>query len=240
MPRFFVNNIIDDKKIIIDGEDANHIGRSLRMKTGDEITACSNGKDYFCRIAAITSDTVCLDVLSSEKSKNEPDIDLTLFQAIPKSDKLETIIQKSVELGVSRIVPVITKRCVSRPDSKSFSKKLKRYRKISAEASKQSGRAIIPEIDGMITLEEASERLSSFDSKIVCYENGGVNFSKTEISKNQKIALFIGSEGGFDPSEIELLKRNGCMPVWLGNRILRCETAPVAAISIIMNLTENM
>lgn len=239
MPRFFVNSV-DGENIIIDGEDANHIGRSLRMKPGEEITACQNGFDYLCRIEEITSDKVYCKVIKKEKSPCEPNVRLTLFQAVPKLDKLETIIQKAVELGVSEIVPVLTRRCVSRPDEKTFSKKLERYNKISLEAAKQSGRAVIPEVKELVSLKSTAELLSDYDIKAVCYEKGGINFSEIGLKPDTKIALFIGSEGGFDEEEIDFLKECGAVPIWLGNRILRCETAPLAAISIIMNLTGNM
>ncbi|HNX64751.1 MAG TPA: RsmE family RNA methyltransferase [Oscillospiraceae bacterium] len=239
MPRFFVNSV-DDENIIIDGEDANHIGRSLRMKPGEEITACQNGFDYLCRIEEITADKVCCKVLKKEKSPCEPNVSLTLFQAVPKLDKLETIIQKAVELGVSEIVPVLTRRCVSRPDEKTFSKKLERYNKIALEAAKQSGRAVIPEVKELTSLKNAAAFLADYDIKAVCYEKGGINFSEIGLKPDAKIALFIGSEGGFDEEEIDFLKECGAVPIWLGNRILRCETAPLAAISIIMNLTGNM
>jgi len=239
MPRFFVNSV-DGEDIIIDGEDANHIGRSLRMKTGEEITACQNGFDYLCKIEEITSDKVYCKVLKKEKSPCEPNVSLTLFQAVPKLDKLETIIQKAVELGVSEIVPVLTRRCVSRPDEKTFSKKLERYNKISLEAAKQSGRAVIPEVKELISLKNAAELLKDYDVIAVCYEKGGINFYEIGLKPEAKIALFIGSEGGFDEEEIDFLKECKAVPIWLGNRILRCETAPLAAISIIMNLTGNM
>ena len=125
MPRFFVEKVNSDI-ISITGEDANHIGRSLRMRIGDTITVCSEGKDYYCQILNISYDEVKLKVLSSELCAAEPTVNLTLYQAMPKSDKLSTIIQKSVELGAVRIVPVITKRCVARPTKKEFEKNKKK------------------------------------------------------------------------------------------------------------------
>ena len=239
MPRFFVDNINGDSALII-GEDANHIGRSLRMKTGENITLCCDGYDYSCKIESITDSDVSCSILEKCKSISEPNVILTLYQAIPKLDKFETIIQKSVELGVNRIVPVLTSRCISRPDEKSFSKKLDRFQKISLEAAKQSGRALIPEITNVISFKTAIDEMSKMDLGLICYEKGGQALSEVGLLPNKAISIIIGSEGGFDTSEVEQAKEKGIIPIWLGNRILRCETAPLAAISIIMNLTGNM
>ena len=132
MPRFFTNEINEDN-IIITGSDANHIGRSLRMKKGEALTLCCNGTDYNCIISNITSDTVYLELVSKNICASEPSVKVTLFQAVPKLDKLEYIIQKSVELGVSEIVPILTRRCISRPDEKDFLKKLPRLQKIAEQ-----------------------------------------------------------------------------------------------------------
>lgn len=239
MPRFFLEKVNSDV-IRITGEDANHIGRSLRMRVGDDLTVCSEGRDYHCRINAITSDEVVLEVLSSELCAAEPTVNITLYQAVPKSDKLNTIIQKSVELGAVKIVPVITKRCVARPDRKDFDKKLARLQKIAEAAAKQSGRGIIPEVTSVITFEKAVEEMKKADRALLFYEEGGVRFSEVPLSNVRDIAVFIGSEGGLDPAEAEYAKNAGVYNVWLGNRILRCETAPVAVISVLMHLTGNM
>ncbi|MEG0615689.1 MAG: RsmE family RNA methyltransferase [Oscillospiraceae bacterium] len=239
MPRFFVDNIAECAEI--SGADANHIAQSLRMKIGEEVTLCDrNGYDYHCVIEEFTENSVFCKVLDKCLSKSEPSIKLTLFQAMPKLDKLETIIQKSVELGVSRIVPVLTSRCVSRPDEKSFAKKLERYQKISLEAAKQSGRGIIPEISGIITLQKAFNEMILSDIPLICYEGGGKKFKEIGLAEGKSVSLIIGSEGGFDAKEVENAVSMGITPIWLGDRILRCETAPLAAISIIMNLTNNM
>ena len=134
MPRFFVN-VEDENNIIITGDDARHIGRSLRMKLGDAITVTCKGTDYNCTIKSISDEIVTLNLIDKHICKSEPSVKLILFQAIPKGDKFETILQKSIELGASEIVPVLTRRCVSRPTEKDFSKKLKRYEKISESAS---------------------------------------------------------------------------------------------------------
>lgn len=239
MPRFFVN-VEDENNIIITGDDARHIGRSLRMKLGDAITVTCKGTDYNCTIKSISDEVVTLNLIDKHICKSEPSVNLILFQAIPKGDKFETILQKSIELGASEIVPVLTRRCVSRPTEKDFSKKLKRYEKISESASKQSGRGIIPKVHNMVTLDKAIDMMKSNDLNYILYENGGERFSAERLKDVKTIGVFIGSEGGFDLEEVEKVKSNGGVPIWLGERILRCETAPLSAITIIMHLTGNM
>lgn len=239
MPRFFVN-VEDENNIIIEGDDARHIGRSLRMKLGDAITVPCKGTDYNCTIKSISDEVVTLNLIDKHICKSEPSVKLILFQAIPKGDKFETILQKSIELGASEIVPILTRRCVSRPTEKDFSKKLKRYEKISESASKQSGRGIIPKVHNMVTLDKAIDMMKSNDLNYILYENGGERFSAERLKDVKTIGVFIGSEGGFDLEEVEKVKSNGGVPIWLGERILRCETAPLSAITIIMHLTGNM
>ena len=240
MPRFFFF-VVSGDHILVTGGDARHISYSLRMATGDDITFCNNGKDYFCKIESFSEEGVLCKIISSENSKSEPDVFLTLYQALPKGDKFETIIQKSIELGASRIVPVMTKRCVSRPDDKSFAKKLIRYNKIAEEAAKQSGRGIIPEITPIMDFDKVVKEAYENDLPLICYEReGGKRFSEIDFNGKKTVSLIIGSEGGFDASEAENAVEKGIIPIWLGERILRCETAPVAAISIIMNLSGNI
>lgn len=240
MPRFFTNEINEDN-ITLTGSDANHVGRSLRMKKGEEIIICCNGTDYNCVINSITSDTVYLDLISKNICAAEPSVNVTLFQAVPKMDKLEYIIQKSVELGVSRIVPVLTRRCVSRPEEKDFMKKLPRLQKIAEQAAKQSGRGIIPEVSPIVSYKKALDMMSQLDRNIILYEEqGGISFRDVDFSGAKTIGLVVGSEGGFDPEEAESAVKSGAVRVWLGKRILRCETAPITAMSILMLLTDNM
>ena len=241
MPRFFRNEI-DEENIVLTGDDANHIGRSLRMRAGEEITVCCNGIDYHCKIAGITPDSVYLDLVEKHRCAAEPQLAVTLFQAVPKLDKLEYIIQKSVELGVSRIVPVLTRRCVSRPDEKDFEKKkLPRLRRIAEEAAKQSGRGIIPVITPMVSLGRAVEMTKELDRTVLLYEEkGGRSFGDIDFDGAATAGLFIGSEGGFDKEEADAIVAAGADRVWLGQRILRCETAPITALSILMFLTNNM
>lgn len=240
MPRFFVEEIKDEKHAFITGEDARHISRSLRMKKEDALTITCQGVDYSCIIKDISDELIELEILFYNKCKSEPDIQLTLYQAVPKLDKFETIIQKSVELGAFRIVPVLTRRCISRPTEKDFVKKLQRYQRIALEAAKQSGRGIIPEIMPMISYSDAIEEMKSYDSSLMLYEQGGIRFSEIDFSDVKTVSLLIGSEGGFDESEVLKADEAGIKRIWLGDRILRCETAPLAAISITMFLTGNL
>ena len=242
MPRFF-SEVTDEENIILTGSDANHIGRSLRMRPGEELTVCCCGVDYNCVIRSITADAVYLDLVSKHRCAAEPSVEVTLFQAVPKLDKLEYIIQKSIELGVSRIVPVLTRRCISRPDEQEFArKKLPRLNKIAEEAAKQSGRGIIPEVAPMVSYKEALEMMKKLDRNVLLYEEeeGGRSFGDVDFSGAKTVGLLIGSEGGFDKEEAAAATEAGAEQVWLGKRILRCETAPITALSILMFLTNNM
>ena len=240
MPRFFTNEI-DENNITLTGSDAVHVGRSLRMKPGEPLTVCCGGIDYNCEISEITSDTVYLSLKEEVVCAAEPNIEVTLFQAVPKMDKLEYIIQKSVELGVSRIVPMLTRRCVSRPDERDFAKKLTRLNKIAAEAAKQSGRGIIPQVTPIVSYKKALETMKELDRNVLLYEEeGGVSFGEVDLTGAKTVGLVIGSEGGFDREEAEACTAVGAAQVWLGKRILRCETAPITALSILMFLTNNM
>lgn len=240
MPRFFKDEINEDN-LCLTGADAHHVGFSLRMKPGEQLTLCCGGIDYDCEISSITGDSVYLDLIEKHPCEAEPDINVTLFQAVPKLDKLEFIIQKSVELGVSRIVPVLTRRCISRPDSRDFEKKLKRLTKIAEEAAKQSGRGIIPEVVPIVSYKTALEMMNSLDKTIMFYEaDGGKPFREVDFSGAKNIGLVIGSEGGFDSDEVKMAVDAGAERVWLGKRILRCETAPITGLSILMFLTNNI
>lgn len=237
MPRFFADEFDKDSPVIR-GEDARHIGYSLRMRTGEQLTVCAHGTDYLCEIAEITRDEVYLTCLSESPCAAEADISLSLYQAMPKLDKFETILQKATELGAVRVVPVITARCIARPDKQSFEKKRDRLEKIVKNAAMQSGRGMIPQIGNLMTLSEAIAEMKQADTALVLYESGGVRLSEQTFGTN--IALLIGSEGGFAPEEIESAKAAGITPIWLGARILRCETAPLAAISVVMHATGNL
>lgn len=241
MPRFFIpKENITEETAVITGQDAVHIGRSLRMRLHDKMTLCCEGRDYSCELISISDEQCEARILSVGEGSGEPGVKLTLYQAMPKSDKLEMIVQKAVELGAFEIVPVLTARCVSRPDKKSFAKKRERLNKIALEAAKQCGRSIVPQVGDMITFDECAKRLGEHELPLICYEMGGVSLSEAVRDGVRSIGVFIGSEGGFEPFEVQKSTDSGAVVIGLGKRILRCETAPLAAISIIMHLTGNM
>ncbi|MDE6087980.1 MAG: 16S rRNA (uracil(1498)-N(3))-methyltransferase [Oscillospiraceae bacterium] len=242
MPRFFAQQA-DPDQIVLTGEDARHIGYSLRMRPGEMLIVCSGGLDYHCEITKITESEVFLHPVRIVPCASEPDIFVTLYQAIPKQDKLAEIIQKSVELGVFRIVPVLTSRCVSRPSQADFEKKRQRLQKIALSAAKQSGRGIIPEVGSLLTWKDMLRDCETQDLNLMLYEQpGGMSFRDAlgHPASGARISLFVGSEGGISPEESEAVISAGFRPIWLGSRILRCETAPTAALSILMHLTGNM
>ena len=240
MPRFFTSAVQFDEaasvgSAVIDGEDGRHIARSLRMHTGDALTLSDGaGTDYTGEIESITGDTVMVRL----KNRSEPTLRVTLYPGMPKADKLELITQKAVELGVTKIVPVLTSRSVSRPDAKSVSKKQERLQRIALEAAKQSGRGIIPEIGKMTDLESALKTAPG--KKILFYEGGGEALGTLVSPDEAEVSVFIGPEGGFDAAEVQLAKQYGATPATLGPRILRTETAPLAALSVLMYITGNM
>lgn len=240
MHRFYVEGCTDaNKSIQIIGEDVNHIKNVLRLKTGDEITVSDgNGTDYICNISSIDT-TVIAEIVDVIRNASELSTKIILFQGMPKSDKLEFIIQKAVELGVSEIIPVITSRTVVKIEPKKAEKKLQRYNSIAMAAAKQSGRGIIPEVKDFMTYKEAVKYASNnLDMSIIPYEEAkGIDYSR-EIIKSIKgkgsLGIFIGPEGGFAKEEVELAIENEFKCITLGNRILRTETAGLAVLSIIM------
>ena len=240
MPRFFVD-AGDAQEIVITGEDARHIGRSLRMRTGEALTVCAQGTDYHCEITRITDSEVFLHPVRIEICQAEPSIEVTLYQALPKQDKFAEIVQKAVELGVTRIKPVLTSRCIARPSKTEFEKKLDRLQKIALSAAKQSGRGIIPEVCPLLTWREALDDMQTQDTAVMLYEReGGVRFDALDLAQKHRVGLLIGSEGGISEEEAQEAADAGIYRVWLGKRILRCETAPAAALSVLMFVTGNL
>lgn len=236
MPRFFIRQErIENGNISIVGEDAHHIARSLRMAAGDEITVCDmQGNEYTCKISSFNEDKeVIAEILSQKKSENEPDTFITLYQALPKGDKLDTIIQKAVECGASKIVPFQSERCVVKIKNDAEDKKRERRQKISSEAAKQCGRSVIPEVSLPISYKDALTDAQNSDLILFCYEGDGTvplgQILKNTFSKQnnppKSISVFIGSEGGFSIKEVEQAKESGAVMTGLGKRILRTETA---------------
>lgn len=239
MHRFFVKkqSILKDRITLL-GEDVQHISKVLRLKCGDRIVLCDGeGTDYITAIESMNKDSIGTIILEKEASRGEPDIDTVLYQGIPKSTKMDTIIQKCTEMGIKRIVPVSTVRTVVRLESeKDERKKVERWTKIAEEAAKQSGRGIIPIVDMPVNLQQALSFATELDLVIIPYELEEVLPIKEVISKTKirSIGFFIGPEGGFEPSEMEKAREMGAVPVTLGRRILRTETAGIAVLASIM------
>lgn len=234
MPRFFTDDIRGDRALI-HGGDAAHITGSLRMREGDPLTVCDlRGTDYSCKILGLDSGVVTLQILDRQPSRGETKARIRLFQALPKGDKLETIVQKATELGVDEIIPVLTARCISRPDAKAMEKKRLRLRKIAEEAAKQSGRGKIPEIGGLLSFAAALAEMKESGQALFFYEQADKPLQSLLNREAASISLIIGSEGGFSPEEAARAKAAGLSWAGLGPRILRCETAPVCAISAIL------
>lgn len=241
MPRFFSDHPPIDGELRITGDDAWHIARSLRLRLNDRLTVCCNRVDYSCTILSISDSEIRLRAESSSMSK-EPFLRLTLYAALPKKDKLELVIMKATELGAERIVPVLTEFCALRLTGEQFAKKKQRLERIAYEAAKQSGRGIIPQISDIISLDEAVSEMRSMDLGIMLYEKGGVSLGSLGLAPGEEksVGLLVGPEGGFSEREARLCQENGIKTVWLGPRILRCETAPIAAISILLFLNNDM
>lgn len=238
MPRFFCENILGDR-IILTGEDATHLSRSLRVRIGEEITVCDGAKtDYRCIVEAVSSESVTLYIEEALENKAEPPVPITLYQALPKGDKLDLIVQKAVEMGATRIVPVQTRFCIAKSDAKAFEKKRVRLQKIALEAAKQCGRGVIPEVGGLLSFKEAVAALSA-EKGFVCYEHGGEPIG-TLLAEGCGASVFVGSEGGFSAEEIERLEESGVRCASLGVRILRCETAPIAALALVSHALGEM
>lgn len=239
MPRFFLSIPDDEQVITIVGADARHIAGSLRMRPGDSLTVCNgHGTDFACVITAADNEQVVLEVTDRHQNRSEPTVEITLYQGLPKGDKLEWIIQKAVELGVTRIVPVVTARSIAKSSSREDQKTARRQ-KIADEAAGQSGRGILPAVEPPISFGEAIARIQK-ERTVVFYECGGAPLSTLLTDKPEKLSLFIGPEGGIAPEEIEKLTAAGAKTATLGPRILRCETAPLAALTAVMTLTGNM
>ncbi|PNV63718.1 16S rRNA (uracil(1498)-N(3))-methyltransferase [Clostridium sp. chh4-2] len=240
MYHFFVSpDQIEESLIRIQGKDVNHIKNVLRMRCGEEILI-SNGidRDYHCRITEISQDQVVSEILGVDQEGTELPARLFLFQGLPKSDKMELIIQKAVELGVYQIIPVVTKRTIVKLDAKKEESKLNRWNSICESAAKQSKRIIIPEVTKTMTLKEALNYAGEFDCSMIPYELAeGMAATKAVVSRiksGMSVGIFIGPEGGFEEDEIELASSMGVEPVSLGKRILRTETAGLTALSVLM------
>lgn len=243
MYQFFVEaSQITEQKVIITGNDVNHIKNVLRMKIGEEIAVSNgvDGREYRCGIAKITEDAIICELRFIKEEALELPTKLYLFQGLPKSDKMELIIQKAVELGAYEIIPVATKRAIMKLDAKKEKNKLTRWQAISEAAAKQSKRGIIPNIHGVMSFKEAIDFAEGFSYKIIPYEcSEGMERTKEimqEIGekKPESVAIFIGPEGGFAPEEIDYAREKNVEPITLGKRILRTETAGFTTLAFLM------
>ena len=241
MPRFFIDYTpAVGTATVIEGGDARHIAGALRMTPGETLTLCDGaGTDYACTITAVDREAVTLSVDSATPTTAEPTLAVTLYMGLPKGDKMELIIQKCVELGVTAIVPVATSRCIVKLDGKDAAKKQVRWQKIANEAAGQSGRGILPVVEIPITWKQALARFEK-ENTLLCYEGGGQPIGRLVTPADTAVSLVVGPEGGFDPAEVEAVTAIGGKIATLGPRILRCETAPIAALAVLMEKSGNM
>jgi 16S rRNA (uracil1498-N3)-methyltransferase len=239
MHKFFVNNenIVGDR-ICIKGDDVNHIYKVLRLRENDEILISNGmGREYISKIMDINKQEVVCEAVESFDNTSEPPVNITLYQGLPKAQKMELIIQKCVEIGVVKIQPVITQRVVVKIDGKDISNKIDRWNKIAEEAAKQSNRGILPSVMPPISFEEAIEELKNMDIAVIPYEkekSKGIKEVFSDTASCKAVGIFIGPEGGFEEDEVDACIQEGIKPITLGPRILRTETAGMVASSIIL------
>ena len=245
MPRFFVEqDRVFGGYISIIGEDAHHIARSLRMAIGEQISVCdTKGIEYLCEISSFDDDKeVVATILSSVKSENEPKIYIRLFQALPKGDKIDTIIQKAVECGASEIIPFQSERCVVKIKDGAEDRKNDRRRRIATEAAKQCRRSLVPDVKPPISFGTAIDLATKSDLCLFCYEGEGTlplgEVLRSYESLPQSVSVVIGSEGGFSEAEAELAKNKGAVMTGLGKRILRTETASGFVLACLVMISE--
>ena len=246
MYRFFVEPAqVEETVIRICGSDVNHIKNVLRMRPGEEVAVSNgiDGREYRCGILALEEDCVRLELRFIKEDGVELPAKIYLFQGLPKADKMELIIQKAVELGAFQVIPVAMKRCVVKLDEKKADSKIKRWQGIAEAAAKQSKRGVIPTVAPVMSYAQAVKMASEMDLKLVPYELAeGMEQTKQlieSVKPGQRIAIFIGPEGGFDPEEIRTATEAGIQPITLGKRILRTETAGFTTIAWLMYQLEN-
>lgn len=229
-----------EKRVTILGSDVNHIKNVLRMKIGEEI-AISNGidkKEYRCGITEFTEESVICELRFIKEDSLELPSKIYLFQGLPKADKMELIIQKAVELGVYQVIPMVTKRTIVKLDEKKAKSKVERWNAIAKAAAKQSKRRVISEVSPVMTIKEAVTFAQNMNIKVIPYELAeGMQHTKEiieSVQPGQTVAVFIGPEGGFEENEVQLAMKNGIIPITLGKRILRTETAGFTILAWIM------
>ena len=245
MHHFFVNpDQIGQDEIVITGPDVSHIKNALRMKIGEELRLCTgqDAMDYRCRIGSIENEKIITRILWAEENGAELPSRLVLYQSLPKSDKMELIVQKAVELGAWEIVPVESERCVVRLTSSRAENKIKRWNAISLSAAKQAKRMHIPEVHNLLTYSEALTHAANLDHILIPYERaediGQSRAILQSIRPGESVGIFIGPEGGFEEKEVAMAMEAGAKPITLGKRILRTETAGMCVLSLLMFMLE--
>ena len=237
MTRFFVTaEELEHNFLVLTGENAAH-AKVLRLQNGEEVLVCDGtGNECLCSISDVSSGQISLVVKSRQSSSSEAKIRASIYMAFSKGDKLEHVIQKATELGAAEIVAFPSRRCVSRPDEKSLAKKLERWQKIAASAAEQSGRGMIPQVLTVDSYKAALERAATADKAILFYENEKATTLRMALEESgfSSISLLTGPEGGLEEMEVEQAKTAGLHICTLGSRILRCETAPLCALSAVM------
>ena len=231
--RYFLTDINENTATVTDSE-AVHLCRVMRIKSGDEVILCdNNGYDYRAVAREISEKLITFDVLEKTKNAAEPAKDLIVYMALPKSDKLEFIVQKACELGARKLVPFVSEFCVAQKSKKEDNKKA-RLAKISAEAAKQCGRSTPMEIGDTLTLKQLLAEMKENDINLFFYEHADMPLKEANLADKKSVGVIIGSEGGFSEKECALFAENGAVTISLGKRILRCETAAVSAITLAM------
>ena len=250
MPRFFVrNNQISEGIVTVMGDDAHHLSRSLRMAAGETVTVCDeHAREYLCELTDFLPDRVLARILSEEPSKAEPPFHAHVFQALPKGDKLDSIIQKAIECGASELSTFESARCVVRMKDANEAKKMERRMRIAVEAAKQSGRGRLPAVHPTLRFSEAIERAARSELALFCYEGEGtlplgrvlVEWKQTHPNgaAPESVSIVVGSEGGFSEEEVAAAKRCGMIPIGLGPRILRTETAATFVLAALVSFFE--
>lgn len=238
MPRFFVpKEEIGESFMVLTGENAAH-AKVLRLKNGDEVTVCDGeGTDYRCTVSDVASGQISLVVHAAAPAESEASVQCSVYMAFAKSDKFEHVIQKATELGATELVCFPSARCVSRPDEKSLAKKLERWQKIAASAAEQSRRGKIPQVITLPSYQAALDRAAQAELSVCFYENEEKLTFRAAIAQKcpfRTAALLTGPEGGFEPEEVAQAAKAGLAICTLGSRILRCETAPLCALSALM------
>ena len=231
-------------QLLLTGADADHLARVLRARPGQQLTLCDGaGVDYEACIEEAGPGGVRVTVVSSAPSVSEPGLSVTLYVGLPKGDKLEWTIQKATELGAARVIPFVSRFCVAKP--KNEQAKLARYNRVAREAAKQSGRGRIPQVLAPITFEMLCRQTAEYDLALFCYEGGGERLAAnsglhSRLAAAKSVAVITGAEGGFSPEEAGQAQAAGCVLAGLGPRILRCETAPLAALCAVLTLTGDL